>query len=183
MGLGSSLQPVSRCKRGLQGIAAVLVSTEKPSLTGTSAQGAWMHQSHQAQSGSKQRVLLPAQQLVKRGKENIREGRTGEGRTGKHLPKNIKHSGHKETGQRKDMARQRRPEGREQQDAAPVSPLLSSLPTPRRLRSPATAPHHWAARPRGPGDWLQHSTVAPAASALHALSMGRGAPGGSLGAS
>lgn len=56
MGLGSSLQPVSRCKRGLQGIAAVLVSTEKPSLTGTSAQGAWMHQSHQAQSGSKQRV-------------------------------------------------------------------------------------------------------------------------------
>lgn len=71
------------------------------------------------------------------------------------------------------------------QNIALSSPLLSATPPtpPCRLRSPTTAPRRWAARPKGPGDWLQHSTITPAASALHTISVGQGAAGGSLGAS
>lgn len=189
-GLGSSLKPISRCERGLWDISAALVSAEKPSLTGTSAQGVQVHPSHQAQSSSKQTVnsALPVSAISEK-REGERPQRTAE--SGNVLPKNIKCLGHEDTGQRKDAARQRCPGGGEQQDTLPrpghspsksLAVSYASCPihpgSGLRPLQPHIAPSRWSTRPRGPRDWLQHNIVAPAASVLHHSLPGARSTGG-----
>lgn len=167
-GLGSSLKPVSRYKRGLQDISAALVSIEKPSLTGTSAQGVQMHPSRQAQSSSKQKVnSAPPSSAISEKREGEHPQRTAE--SGNVLPKNIKCSGHKERVRGRtqpcrdilEVGSSRTP--CPDQDTVPGSPLLSAtLPTPSiqaqvYLHSP-TQPHPTG--PQGRGDQETGSNIA-----------------------
>lgn len=90
-----------------------------------------MHPSHQAQSSSKQKVnRAPPSSAISEEREGEHPQRRAA--SGSLLPKNIKCSGRKDTGQRKDAARQRHPGGGEQHD---------TLPHLSRLGATSTAPN------------------------------------------
>jgi len=147
--VSSSLKPISRCKRGLQDISAALVSTEKPSLTSISAQGVQMHPSHQAQSSSKQKVkTAPPGSAISEDREGERPQRTAE--SGNVFPQNSKCSGHKDTGQRKDTARQTPWRWEAAGHPAPASPLLSATPPAPPIQAWVYLPTPTLPHPAGP---------------------------------
>ena len=120
-------------------------------------------------------MLLPAQQLVKRGKENVHRERQNQEMS---CPKISSAWG------TKTQVRGRTQPGRDTLPRPGHSPSksLAVSYTPHPIHpgwgSTFTAPPRWSARPRGPGDWLQHSIVAPAASALHRSLPGARSTGG-----
>lgn len=107
--------------------------------------------------------------------------------SGNVLPKYIKCLENKDTGQRKDT-RQRCQEERSSRIPYPgwnivpaATPLTPSIQL-RLISATHTDPFHWPARLRELRGWLQHSIIAPAASALtllcpHSWELG-GSPGG-----
>lgn len=106
-----------------------------------------------AGSSSKERVnRAPHGSAVSKGREEHPQRRAESGNV---LPKNIKYSGHNDTGQKKDEARQRHPGGGEQQDTLPWPGHSSSTSLAASYASaPSIHSPRWRS-PRGSSAWAQ----------------------------